>query len=329
MKVAINGFGRIGRLALRNGISEKGLDWVVNHPEGVGSAAHLFKYDSVYGKFEGPVEVQGDSLSINGKKVKVISKKVTPAELPWKELKVEVVLECTGAFRSKEDAGGHLKAGAKKVIISAPAKGEIESFVLGVNSDRLGSSQAIIDNASCTTNCLMPVLKVLNDKFKIKRGFMTTIHAYTADQNLVDGGHKDLRRGRAAALNIVPTSTGASEAAAKVIPALKGKIDGKAIRVPVPVGSLIDVTVEVEKPTSADEINSEMKKASQGSLKGILEYSEEPLVSSDIIGNKHSSVFDSELTKVVGGTLVQVVSWYDNEMGYAQRLVDVVKGLKL
>ena len=330
MRVAINGFGRIGKLVLRNGISEKGIEWVINHPRGIDSAKYLFKYDSSYGIYPGTVEIAGDMLVIDGKKVKVISTKDTPDKLPWKDLKIDVVIESTGVFRGKDDAGGHLKAGARKVIISAPAKGEIESYVLGVNTANLKNSADIIDNASCTTNCLMPILKVLNDKFVIKRGFMTTIHGYTADQNLVDGAHKeDDRRGRAAALNIVPTKTGASEAAAKVIPALKGKIDGKAIRVPVPVGSLIDVTCEVEKATTADEINAEMKKASEGALKGILGYTNEPIVSSDIVGDKRSSIFDSKLTKVIGGTLVQVVSWYDNEMGYAQRIVDVIKQIRI
>ncbi len=329
VKVAINGFGRIGKLVLRCGINEKGIEWVVNHPAGIESAKMLFKYDSVYGKHPGEVKADSDGLVIDGKKVKVISQRVKPEQLPWKELKVDVVVESTGIWRGKDDAGGHIKAGAKKVIISAPAKGDIESFVLGVNTANLNKSQGVIDNASCTTNCLMPVLKVLNDRFGIKRGFMTTIHAYTHDQNLVDGAHEDPRRARAAGLNIVPTKTGASEAAAKVIPALKGKIDGKAIRVPVPAGSLIDVTCELEKATTAEEINLEMKKASEGGLKGILGYTEEPLVSTDIIGDKRSSIFDAKLTKVIGGNLCQVVSWYDNEMGYSQRIVDVVKSLKI
>lgn len=329
MKVAINGFGRIGRLVLRQGLKENGIEWVVNHPQGPESAKHLFKYDSIYGKYPAEVSLEGDTLVVGGKKVKVLSLRVKPEQLPWKDLGVQVVIESTGVFRGKDDAGGHLKAGAKKVIISAPGKGDMQSFVLGVNTDKLNTSEAVIDNASCTTNCLMPVLKVLNDKFVIKRGFMTTIHAYTHDQNLVDATHEDLRRARAAALNIVPTKTGASEAAAKVIPGLKGKIDGKAIRVPVPVGSLVDVTAELEKPTTAEEINSEMKKASEGQLKGILGYTEEPIVSTDIIGDTRSSIFDSKMTKVLGGTLVQVVSWYDNEMGYSQRIVDMIKQLKL
>lgn len=330
MKVAINGFGRIGKLVLRYGIKEKGIEWVVNHPRGIESALHVFKYDSVQGKFDGKIEAKGDFLIIDGKKVKVISARVRPEELPWKELSVDVVIESTGAFRKKEEAEGHISAGAKKVIISAPGKGDIESFVMGVNSDNINGSASVIDNASCTTNCLTPVVKVLNDSFGVKRGFMTTIHGYTADQNLVDGTHsKDNRRARAAALNIVPTSTGASKAAGKVIPEVKGKLEGKAIRVPVPVGSLVDVTVELEKEVSAEQVNKAMKAASEGYLKGILEYSEEPIVSTDIIGNTHSSIFDAELTKVVGGTLVQVVSWYDNEAGYSKRTVDMVKSLKI
>ncbi len=329
MKIAINGFGRIGRLVLRRGLKEKGIEWVVNHPQGIESAKDLFKYDSVHGKFSGAIEVKGDTLILDGVKVKVLSERVKPEELPWKALGVDVVIESTGIFRGRDDAGGHLKAGAKKVIISAPGKGDIESFVFGVNTDKLASSSGVIDNASCTTNCLMPVLRVLNDKFGVKRGFMTTIHGYTSDQNLVDGTHKDLRRARAAALNIIPTSTGASEAAGKVIPALKGKIDGKAIRVPVPDGSLIDLTVELEKNVSVEQVNNAMLEASKGFLKGVLEYTAEPIVSSDVIGNLHSSVFDSGLTKVIGGNLVQVVAWYDNEMGYAQRTVDLVKSLKL
>ncbi|MFH1391512.1 MAG: type I glyceraldehyde-3-phosphate dehydrogenase [Candidatus Diapherotrites archaeon] len=327
MKVAINGFGRIGKLVLRYGIKEK-IDWVVNHPKGIESAEHVFKYDSVQGKFPGKIKIEQDNLVIDGKKVKVISERARPEELPWKKLEVDVVIESTGLFRKKEDAEGHIKAGAKKVVISAPGKGDVESFVMGVNSDGLNKSGSVIDNASCTTNCLMPVLRVLNDKFGIEKGFMTTIHGYTGDQNLVDGTHKDPRRARAAAVNIIPTTTGATKAAGKVIPALKGKLDGKAIRVPVPTGSLVDVTVILGKETSVDEVNSAMKKASEGYLKGILEYTEEPIVSTDIIGNTHSSIFDAELTKVLGN-MVQVVSWYDNEAGYSKRTVDLVKSLKL
>ncbi|PIN85583.1 MAG: type I glyceraldehyde-3-phosphate dehydrogenase [Candidatus Diapherotrites archaeon CG11_big_fil_rev_8_21_14_0_20_37_9] len=325
MKVAINGFGRIGRLVLRCGIEEKEIEWIINHPQGVESAEHLFKYDSVHGTYKGTVTHDAEHLIIDGKKVKIISQRVKPEQLPWKKLGVEIVIESTGVFRTMEEAEGHIKAGAKKVIISAPGKGEIESFVCGVNTDKLAGSKSVIDNASCTTNCLMPAVQVLYENFGIKRGFMTTIHAYTADQNIVDGTHKDPRRARAAAMNIVPTSTGATKAVAKVIPALKGKIEGKAIRVPVADGSLVELTIETEKNTTIEEINKAMKKAAEGKLKGILQYTEDPIVSSDIIGNKHSSVFDAELTKVVGGNLVQIVTWYDNEMGYSQRTVDLVK----
>ena len=329
LKIAINGLGRIGKLVLREGIKDKNIEWIVNHPRGIESAEHVFKYDSVQGKYVGNVKIENDNLVIDGKKVKIISERASPKDLPWKKLGVDLVIECTGLFRTKEEAYGHIEAGAKKVVISAPGKGEgIESFVLGVNDKELNNSHEIVDNASCTTNCLAPVLKVLNDNFKIKRGFMTTIHGYTSDQNLVDGTHKDLRRARAAALNIVPTTTGASKAAGKVIPEINGKLDGKAIRVPVPVGSLVDVTAELEKDTTVEEINSVMKKAADTNLKGILEYSEEPIVSTDIIGNKHSSIFDSQLTKVLGGNLVQIVSWYDNEAGYAQRILELAKKLK-
>lgn len=329
MKVAINGFGRIGTLVLRLGLKEKGIDWVVNHPKGTESALQVFKYDSVHGIYKGKIEAKGNTLVVDGKKIEIISERVTPDKLPWKKLGVSVVIESTGRFRTMETAGGHIKAGAKKVIISAPGKGEIESFVLGVNSDSLNDSKDVIDNASCTTNCLTPVLKVLNDNFGIKRGFMTTIHGYTSDQNLVDGTHKDPRRARAAALNIIPTTTGASKAAGKVIPSVKGKIEGKAIRVPVPTGSLVDITVELEKDVTVEQINSAMKSAANKELKGILEYTDEPIVSSDVIGNLHSAIFDSQLTKVVNGSMIQVVAWYDNEMGYAQRTVDLVKALKI
>lgn len=328
MKVAINGFGRIGRLVLRCGVSEN-MEWVINHPSGIESAEQMFKYDSVHGKYKGEVSIQGDNLVVDGKKIKVISERVTPDKLPWKELGVDVVIESTGAFRKKEDAEKHIEAGAKKVIISAPGKGDVTSIVIGVNDEALSKAGNVLDNASCTTNCLMPVMDVLVNKFGVKKGFITTIHAYTSDQNLIDGSHKDSRRARSAAMNIIPTSTGASKAASKIIPSLEGKLEGHAVRVPVADGSLTEITVEVEKETTVEEINKAMKDASKGYLKGILEYSDEPLVSSDIIGNKHSSIFDSELTKVVDKTMVQVVSWYDNEMGYSQRIVDLVKKVKL
>ncbi len=322
-KVAINGFGRIGRLCLRCGLESKDLDFVaVTFSYGAKAAAHLFKYDSVYGKFNGEISVDGENLVVDGKKIRVINQRDV-SKMPWKELGVDIVLECTGALRKKEEAQAHLKAGAKKVIISAPAKGDVESYVIGVNDKK--NFGDVIDNASCTTNCLMPVLAVLEKEFGIKRAFMTTIHAYTSDQRLLDGSHDDLRRARAAALNIIPTSTGAKEAAQKIMPELAGKVDGMAIRVPVPTGSLVDVVAELGKNTTPEEINSAMEKASKTYLKGILEYSTEPLVSSDIIGNRHSSVFDSLSTKVLQGNFVKVLSWYDNEIAYSQRLVDLAE----
>ena len=322
VKVAINGFGRIGRLIMRLGYEE--LDIVaINDLTDAKTLAHLLKHDSVHGKFEAKVEAKEGAISVDGKDIKIFSEK-DPEKLPWKELGVEVVAECTGIFRKKEDAEKHIKAGAKKVILSAPGKGEISSVVLGVNDAALKSGDAVIDNASCTTNCLAPVVKVLHDNFTIKRGFMTTVHAYTADQRLLDAPHKDLRRAKAAAINIVPTTTGASKAVGKVIPDMQGKLGGMAIRVPVPDGSLVDLVVEVEKETTAEEINKAMKEASEGYLKGILEYSEEPLVSSDIVGNTHSSIFDAMSTAVMEGTLVKVLSWYDNEAGYAKRMVDLL-----
>ena len=322
VKVAINGFGRIGRLIMRLGYEE--LDIVaINDLTDAKTLAHLLKHDSVHGKFEAKVEAKEGAISVDGKDIKIFSEK-DPEKLPWKELGVEVVAECTGIFRKKEDAEKHIKAGAKKVILSAPGKGEISSVVLGVNDAALKSGDAVIDNASCTTNCLAPVVKVLHDNFTIKRGFMTTVHAYTADQRLLDAPHKDLRRAKAAAINIVPTTTGASKAVGKVIPDMQGKLGGMAIRVPVPDGSLVDLVVEVEKETTAEEINKAMKEASEGYLKGILEYSEEPLVSSDIVGNTHSSIFDALSTAVMEGTLIKVLSWYDNEAGYAKRMVDLL-----
>lgn len=323
VRVAINGFGRIGRLALRCGIGNPKIDFAaITFSHGAQNAAHLFKYDSVHGKFGGEIKADGESLVINGKKILLINEREAE-KMPWKKLGIDVVLECTGEMRDKKDALAHIRAGAKKVIISAPGKGDdLESYVLGVN-DKKQDFGEVVDNASCTTNCLMPVLEVLDKEFGIRRAFMTTVHAYTNDQRVLDGSHKDPRRARAAGLNIIPTTTGAKEAAAKIMPQLKGKIDGMAIRVPVPDGSLVDITAELEKNTDEKEINAAMKKAADTYLKGILEYSEEPLVSSDIIGNKHSSVFDSLSTKVLGGNLVKVLSWYDNEMGYSQRIIDL------
>jgi glyceraldehyde 3-phosphate dehydrogenase len=325
VKLAINGFGRIGRLVARAILerSDSDLEIVaVNDLTDAKTLAHLFKYDSIHGVFQGDVSVDGDSLSIGGKKIKVFSER-DPKSLPWGDLGVEIVVESTGIFRSREKAGFHLQAGAKKVIISAPAAGEVDAtIVLGVNDDVLTGDEEIVSNASCTTNCLAPMVKILDDNFKVRRGFMTTIHAYTADQNLQDAPHSDLRRARAAAMSIVPTSTGAAKAVGLVLPHLKGKLDGFALRVPVPDGSVTDFVVELENETSAEEVNRLFKEAAGGELKGIIQYSEDPLVSIDIVRNPHSCIFDAPSTMVMGN-LVKVIGWYDNEWGYSQRTVDL------
>lgn len=324
VNVAINGFGRIGRLVFRLGYKELNIV-AVNDLGDVSTLAYLLQNDSVHGKFDAKVEVKGSSIFVDGKETKFFAEK-EPEKLPWGNLKIDVVAECTGKFRRKEEAEKHIKAGAKKVVISAPAKGDgVNSIVLGVNDSVLKKGENIIDMASCTTNCLMPVMKVLNDRFRIKRALMTTVHAYTNDQAILDISHKDMRRARAAAVNIIPTSTGASKAASKVIPELKGKVEGMAIRVPVPDGSLVDLVTELEKETTVEEVNRAMKEASEGKLKGILEYSEEPLVSSDIVGNLHSAVFDAQSTIVLGGTLVKTIAWYDNEAAYSKRMVELMK----
>jgi glyceraldehyde 3-phosphate dehydrogenase len=325
VKLAINGFGRIGRLVARAILerSDSDLEIVaVNDLTDAKTLAHLFKYDSIHGVFQGDVSVDGDSLSIGGKKIKVFSER-DPKSLPWGDLGVEIVVESTGIFRSREKAGFHLQAGAKKVIISAPAAGEVDAtIVLGVNDEVLTGDEEIVSNASCTTNCLAPMVKILDDNFKVRRGFMTTIHAYTADQNLQDAPHSDLRRARAAAMSIVPTSTGAAKAVGLVLPHLKGKLDGFALRVPVPDGSVTDFVVELENETSAEEVNRLFKEAAGGELKGIIQYSEDPLVSIDIVRNPHSCIFDAPSTMVMGN-LVKVIGWYDNEWGYSQRTVDL------
>jgi glyceraldehyde 3-phosphate dehydrogenase len=325
IKVAVNGFGRIGRMVLKAGLGDPEIEFVaVNDLTDNKTLAHLFKYDSVHGKFEGKVEATDKSLVINGKEIKALAEK-EPEKLPWKDLDIDVVVESTGFFRTKELAEKHIKAGAKKVLLSAPGKGgDIKTFVKGVNEKEY-KGETIISNASCTTNCLAPLAKVLHDNFTIKRGFMTTIHAYTADQRIVDGPHKDLRRARAAASNIVPTTTGAAVAVTEVIPELKGKMDGIAVRVPVPDGSVTDFVVEVEKGTTAEEINELFKSVAENELKGILQYSEEPLVSTDIITNPHSSIFDALSTNVIGGNMIKVLSWYDNEWGYSNRMIDMIK----
>ena len=323
--VAINGFGRIGRLVLRAGIKDKNINWVaVNDVTDAKTLAHLFKYDSVHGKYEGKVEATDDSLIIDGKKIKVLSI-LEPLKLPWKEMKIDVAVESTGRFIDREGAELHLKAGAKKVLISAPAKNPDITIVMGVNEKMYDKKKHnIVSNASCTTNCLAPVVKILHDNFKIKRGFMTTIHAYTADQRLVDAPHKDLRRARHAAVSIIPTTTGAAKAVEEVIPEIKGKIDGVAFRVPVASGSITDFVCELEKNTTKEEINKVFKNAAKN-IKGVLEYTEEPLVSVDVITNPNSSIFDSELTNVIDGNFVKVVAWYDNEWGFSERMIDVIK----
>lgn len=324
-KVAINGFGRIGRNVFREIFKRGSLEVVaINDLTDAETLAHLLKYDSVYGKFDGTVEVKENALVVNGKEIKVFAEK-DPANLPWKDLGVEIVIESTGVFRSKDKAEAHIAAGAKKVIITAPAKGEVDAtIVLGVNDSDLKAEHEVISCASCTTNSIAPVIKVLHEKFKVVSGFLTTVHAYTNDQRILDLPHKDLRRARAAAINSIPTTTGAAKAVALVIPDLKGKLDGVAVRVPVPVGSITDFVCVVEKATTAEEVNAAVKEAAENELKGILYYNDEPIVSSDIVGNPHSAIFDATLTKV-NGTLVKVFSWYDNEYGYSCRVVDTAE----
>lgn len=323
-KVAINGFGRIGRLTFKVLLENSDIEVVaINDLTDTKTLAHLLKYDSVHGKFPGTVEATDDSLVVNGKSIKVYAER-EPANLPWGSLGVEIVLESTGRFVDRDGAGGHIKAGAKKVVISAPAKGDITTVVLGVNDEILTGNEDIMSNASCTTNCLAPMAKVLDDTFGIEKGYITTIHAYTADQNLQDSPHKDLRRARAAAYSIVPTSTGAAKAVGLVLPHLQGKLDGCAMRVPIPDGSLTDLTVILKKEATAAEINTAMKAAAEGPMKGVLEYTEDPIVSIDIVGNPHSCIFDSLMTSA-NGNLVKVVGWYDNEAGYSNRAADLIK----
>jgi len=327
VKIGINGFGRIGRIIMR-AAQRMGadLDFVaVNDLTDAQTLAHLLQYDSVHGPFPGTVQPKGDGIVVNGKTIKVLAIK-DPAQLPWKDLGVEVVMECTGLFREKDKAAKHLEAGAKKVIISAPAKGPDVTIVMGVNHHEYDPNKHhIISNASCTTNCLAPVAKVILENFGIQRGLMTTIHAYTNDQVILDFPHKDLRRARAAALSMIPTTTGAAAAVSLVLPQLKGKLDGMAMRVPTPNVSVVDLVAEVEKETSVDGVNAALKKASEGELKGILGYTEEPLVSVDFNGNALSSIVDALSTTVIEGRMVKVLSWYDNEMGYSSRMVDVAK----
>lgn len=327
MRVGINGFGRIGRNVLRAATmaKEMSLEFVaVNDITDTKTLAHLLKYDSVHGRFPGTVAAKGDALVVNGREIKVSAIK-EPEKLPWKDLGVELVLESTGRFTDRAGAAKHLAAGAKKVVISAPAKGEDITIVMGVNHDKYDPAKHhVISNASCTTNCLVPVVKVVVDNWGFKHAFMTTVHSYTNDQQILDLPHKDLRRARAAALSIIPTTTGAAKATGLVLPEVKGKIDGVSLRVPTPDVSLVDLTAEVEKRTTIEEVNAAFKRAAQGVLKGILDVSDEPLVSVDYIGSQFSSVVDALSTNVIDGTLVHVSSWYDNEMGYSARCVDLL-----
>ncbi len=325
IRVAINGFGRIGRMTTRVLLERENVQVIaINDLADTATLAHLFKYDSVHGGFNGIVEAKGNEVIINGDSI-AFSKERDPESLPWKELNIDMVIECTGLFRTRETASKHLTAGAKKVIISAPAKdADIKTVVLGINEAILDGSEKIVSNASCTTNSLAPLVKVIDELCGIESGYITTVHSYTGDQKLHDAPHRDLRRARAAAVSIVPTTTGAAKAITKIFPHLEGKLGGAGIRVPVPDGSLTDFTCVVKSPKSVEVINAAFKKASEGELKGILAYTEDPIVSIDIVGNQHSSIFDAQLTSVIGN-MVKVVGWYDNEIGYSNRLGDLVQ----
>jgi len=323
IRVAINGFGRIGRLAFKSLLKKDNVEVVaINDLTDTATLAHLLKYDSTQGRFDGTVDSDANGITVNGTKIGVLAER-EPKKLPWGDLNIDVVLESTGRFVDEAGAGGHLEAGARKVVISAPAKGNIPTIVLGVNEDILTGNETILSNASCTTNCLAPIVKVLHDSFGLEQGFITTIHAYTADQSLQDAPHKDLRRARAAAINMVPTSTGAAKAVGLVLPELNGKLDGNSMRVPIPTGSITDLVAILSREVTVAEINAAMKAAADGPMKGILEYTEDPIVSSDIIGNPHSSIFDAGITSV-NGKMVKVASWYDNEAGYSNRAADLI-----
>ncbi len=326
IKVAINGFGRIGRNVFRIAHKRENIEIVaINDMFPPEQLAMLLKYDSNFGRFDGEVEVTSDGIKVDGREIKILKEK-DPSKLPWKDYGVDIAVESTGVFRKRDQAAMHLEAGAKKVIISAPAKDKVDrTVVIGVNDDTLSPDDKVISNASCTTNCLAPIAKVLHDNFTIKRGLMTTVHAYTNDQRILDLPHSDLRRARAAAVNIIPTTTGAAKAIGLVIPDLDGKLNGMAMRVPVPTGSIVDLVVEVEKDVSVEDVNNAMKEAAEGSMKGILEYCTDPIVSSDIVGNPHSSIFDSQLTMIIDKNIVKAVSWYDNEWGYSNRVVDLIE----
>ncbi len=323
IRVAINGFGRIGRLTFRALLGKENVEVVaINDLTDNKTLAHLLKYDSVHGRFNGTVAFDDESLTVNGTRIAALAER-DPKLLPWKAMNVDVVLESTGRFTDEAGAGQHLTAGCKKVVISAPATGNIATVVLGVNEETLTGAETMVSNASCTTNCLAPMAKVLDDMFGIEQGYITTVHAYTSDQNLHDAPHKDLRRARAAAYSVVPTSTGAAKAVGLVLPHLKGKLDGIAMRVPVPTGSCTDLVVTLKKPATKAEINAAMKAAAEGPMKGILEYTEDEIVSIDIVGNPHSCIFDAGLTSSMG-TFVKVVGWYDNEAGYSNRAADLI-----
>jgi glyceraldehyde 3-phosphate dehydrogenase (phosphorylating) len=330
VRVGINGFGRIGRNVFRAAIeSGADIEWVgINDITDPATLAHLLRWDSNYGPFPGTVEHGDESVTVNGRPIRVLAER-DPADLPWGDLGADVVIESTGLFTSRDDAAKHLEAGAKKVVISAPAKNEDVTVALGVNFDTAYDKDQhdVISNASCTTNCVAPVAKVLHEAIGIVHGLMTTIHAYTADQRLQDMPHKDLRRARAAAVNLIPTSTGAAKAVGLVLPELQGRLHGLAVRAPVVTGSLVDLTVNASRETTPDEVNAAFKAAADGDLKGILAYTEDPIVSTDIVRNPHSSIFDSELTAVMEGTMVKVIAWYDNEWGYSNRVADVVQRL--
>ena len=327
LPVGINGFGRIGRLVFRAAEAQGGIDVkAINDLTDAKTLAHLLKYDSTHGRFGGEVEADGDSLVVNGKPIRIIAER-DPDKLPWGEIGAEAVLESTGLFSEREQAEAHIKAGAKKVVISQPAKGEDLTVVLGVNDDQLKPEHTILSNASCTTNCLAPMAKVLQENFGIVKGMMNTIHSYTNDQRILDLPHKDLRRARSAAVSMIPTTTGAAVAVGKVLPELAGKLDGLSIRVPTPDGSLTDFTAVLERDATVEEINAAFQSAAESSLQGVLEYSEDPLVLADIVGNAHSCIFDALSTNVVEGNMVKILGWYDNEWGYSNRCVDLLKRL--
>ncbi len=328
MKVAINGFGRIGRNVFKIALERKNIDIVaINDITDPKTLAHLLKYDSTYGVYDKKVEVDNESIVVDGKKIRISAIR-NPRELPWKDDSIDVVIESTGVFRKRDEAAMHIEAGAKKVILTVPAKDKVDrTIVLGVNDEMLKPGDLVVSNASCTTNCLAPIAKVLNDNFGIVEGLMTTIHSYTNDQKLLDLPHKDLRRARSAALSLIPTTTGAAKAVGLVIPELDGKLNGMAMRIPTPTGSIVDLTVRLAKKVSVEDIHAAMKAASEGRMKGILGYTDEPIVSADIKGTTYSSVYDSLLTMIIGNGFVKVLSWYDNEWGYSTRVVDLMQKL--